>query len=95
MSRDLKDLILRLLAKEPERRLGHKGASEVKSHSFFKGINWDDVLKKKLIAPFVPTLRGEEDVRYFRDVRGIFRRIIIIMDELGSRLFRDTSTKHP
>ncbi len=68
MSMELRDLIWKLLAKEPEKRLGHKGADQVKSHSFFKGINWDDVLKKKLKAPFVPTLNSEEDVRYFRDV---------------------------
>jgi len=68
MSRELKDLILKLLAKEPERRLGHKGAEEVKSHSFFKGIHWEDVLKKRLRPPFVPTLTSQKDVRYFRDV---------------------------
>ena len=68
MSSELKDLILKLIAKEPERRLGHKGAEEVKSHPFFKGIHWEDVLKKRLRPPFVPTLTSQQDVRYFRDV---------------------------
>ncbi|XP_020571402.1 serine/threonine-protein kinase D6PK-like [Phalaenopsis equestris] len=36
-----KDLIRALLVKEPESRLGSvKGATEIKQHSFFEGINW-------------------------------------------------------
>jgi len=32
------------LNKNPEKRLGAlKDAEEVKSHPYFKGINWDDV----------------------------------------------------
>ena len=74
MSSELKDLILKLLAKEPERRFGHKGAEEVKSHPFFKGIHWEDVLKKRLRPPFVPTLTSQQDVRYFRDVTEILKK---------------------
>ncbi|KAJ4819475.1 Protein kinase superfamily protein [Rhynchospora pubera] len=36
-----RDLIRRLLVKEPEHRLGYaKGAAEIKSHPFFEGLNW-------------------------------------------------------
>ncbi|CAA0842746.1 Protein kinase superfamily protein [Striga hermonthica] len=36
-----RDLIRRLLVKEPEGRLGAKrGASEIKQHPFFEGVNW-------------------------------------------------------
>ncbi|CAH9094108.1 unnamed protein product [Cuscuta epithymum] len=41
ISSNARDLIRRLLEKEPEKRLGYsKGASEIKSHSFFVGLNW-------------------------------------------------------
>ncbi|KAL3530414.1 hypothetical protein ACH5RR_009736 [Cinchona calisaya] len=36
-----RDLIRRLLQKEPENRLGsEKGATEIKQHPFFEGLNW-------------------------------------------------------
>lgn len=36
-----RDLIRGLLAKEPQKRLGYKrGATEIKQHPFFEGVNW-------------------------------------------------------
>lgn len=41
VSNDCKDLLRRLLEKNPEKRLGHRfGASEVKHHQFFHGTQW-------------------------------------------------------
>ncbi|XP_019199366.1 PREDICTED: serine/threonine-protein kinase D6PK-like [Ipomoea nil] len=41
ISSHARDLIRRLLQKEPENRLGSsKGATEIKNHSFFEGLNW-------------------------------------------------------
>ena len=38
---EARDLIERLLMKDPRRRLGcTKGATEIKRHSFFDGIKW-------------------------------------------------------
>lgn len=40
-SLQVKQLIFRLLQRDPKKRLGcFEGANEVKKHSFFKGINW-------------------------------------------------------
>jgi len=38
------------LEKDVKKRLGYgkEDAEGVKAHSFFKGVNWDDVYKKKL-----------------------------------------------
>ncbi|PHU15786.1 Protein kinase G11A [Capsicum chinense] len=41
VSSSARDLIRRLLQKEPENRLGaEKGAAEIKQHPFFEGLNW-------------------------------------------------------
>ncbi|XP_017695979.2 serine/threonine-protein kinase UCN-like [Phoenix dactylifera] len=52
---DLTDLIARLLAKDPVRRLGYAGgAEEVKAHPFFRGVQWDllaDVNRPPFLAP--------------------------------------------
>lgn len=50
-----RDLIRGLLVKEPENRLGSvKGASEIKQHSFFEGLNW--ALIRCAIPPEMPKL---------------------------------------
>lgn len=40
-------------------------AEEVKAHIFFKHINWDDVISRKLEPPFKPNLSSQEDVSQF------------------------------
>jgi len=54
VSKDCENLIKMLLVRDPAKRLGsHYGAREIKSHAWFKGINWDDVLARKLNPPAV------------------------------------------
>ena len=42
LSDDVKDFILKLLVKEPRKRLGGglNDAEEVKGHRFFRTVNW-------------------------------------------------------
>lgn len=49
LSKDTKDFIIKLLNKNPTKRLGAgKGdAEELKEHPFFEGVNWADVLARK------------------------------------------------
>lgn len=51
-----RDLISRLLEKDPRRRLGHgsRDAQAVKAHRYFSGVDWDDVLHKRTKPSFVP-----------------------------------------
>jgi len=52
LSAEAKDLMKRLLCRNPKNRLGSQfGGMEVKSHQFFNGLNWDDVLNRKLVPP--------------------------------------------
>ncbi|ORE00519.1 KAPA [Hepatospora eriocheir] len=41
---DARDLIERLLDKNPKTRIGNENISEILNHSWFKGVNWDEVL---------------------------------------------------
>ena len=66
-SKHAKDFILKLLNKTPSKRLGASGAHEVKSHPFFEGIKWDDLLRKRVPAPFKPNLCNELDTTNFAD----------------------------
>ncbi|KAL2359028.1 hypothetical protein RJZ56_008140 [Blastomyces dermatitidis] len=50
-----KDILIKLLEKNPLNRLGAKnGTSEIKDHPFFKGTNWHDLLQRKYTTPFKP-----------------------------------------
>ncbi|KAL3267904.1 hypothetical protein HHI36_007043 [Cryptolaemus montrouzieri] len=67
LTADAKDLIRKLLKRQVAARLGSPpdDAKGIKQHSYFKAINWEDVVNKKLDPPFKPTLRSSEDVSQF------------------------------
>ena len=57
-SRAAKDLILSLLVKNPENRLGTKeGAIEIKKHPWFRSVSWRKVIEKKTVPPYRPNFR--------------------------------------
>ncbi|XP_064294386.1 microtubule-associated serine/threonine-protein kinase 4 isoform X2 [Phalacrocorax carbo] len=60
---DAQDLITLLLRQNPLERLGTGGAYEVKQHHFFKGLDWNSLLRQK--AEFIPQLESEDDTSYF------------------------------
>jgi serine/threonine protein kinase len=56
MSDDAKDVLNAFLNTKEEERLGygHDGIDDIKNHKFFDGINWDKLLMKHQIPPFLP-----------------------------------------
>ena len=66
LSEDAKDVIRKLLEKNPKKRLGaHNGIEEIKKHPFFASIDFDLIVEKKIKAPFIPELTNDTDVQYF------------------------------
>ena len=69
------DSLLRgLLARNPAQRLGskvaaheasHDGVSEIKSHSWFRGVDFDRVLAMEETTPFKPKVKNMKDVSNF------------------------------
>ena len=63
VSDDAKNLIIKLLEKDPGTRLGRKGLTEIKKHPFFNGINFEDLEKKKIKIPYKPNIpKDNEDI---------------------------------
>jgi len=62
-----KDLIRKLLAADRTRRLGNLkgGATDIKTHKWFKGVDWDQLYQKRVIAPIIPEVEHEGDTNYF------------------------------
>ncbi|KAJ0769905.1 putative protein kinase AGC-NDR family [Helianthus annuus] len=62
LSPEAKDLICKLLC-NVEKRLGTKGAHEIKAHPWFKGIEWEKLYQME--AAFIPEVNGELDTQNF------------------------------
>lgn len=69
MSEQVKDLLSKLLEKDPKNRIGTEGGvDEIMAHEWFEGFDFDKLLDKQLDAPFIPKLSDNlEDVSNFDD----------------------------
>ena len=58
-----KQFISKLLEKDPDRRLGSGefGFETIKNHPFFEGLNWDDLLNKRIAPEWIPEDKCEEN----------------------------------
>jgi len=67
MPRDAVSILQKLLTRDPTRRLGSgkADAEEIKRHPFFKDVNFDDVLNKRIPPPYFPTVNGTADTSNF------------------------------
>ncbi|KAJ6108545.1 AGC-kinase C-terminal [Penicillium sp. IBT 18751x] len=60
-----RDLLTRLLDRDPQRRLGANGAAEIKSHHFFANIDWRKLLQRKYEPSFRPNVLDARDTDNF------------------------------
>jgi RAC serine/threonine-protein kinase len=67
LSAEAKSLLSGLLIKDPKRRLGGgvDDAKEIMIHGFFASVNWQELLQRKVQAPFKPEVTSDTDTRYF------------------------------
>ncbi|ANB14860.1 putative protein kinase YPK3 [Sugiyamaella lignohabitans] len=58
LSADAKDLLTRLLRKDPRRRLGYKDIEVIKKHRYFRKLDWKklEVRHPDLIPPIIPII---------------------------------------
>lgn len=63
LSPDAKDLLTRLLRKDPKKRLGYnmpKDLTTIKNHRFFRKINWKQLEARELEPPIQPLITDPE-----------------------------------
>jgi len=59
-------IIKGLVNRDDKKRLGANGCKEIKSHPFFKTINWKKLSNKEIDPPFKPTVvKGSMDISNF------------------------------
>jgi len=61
ISDNAKSLLEGLLTRDPEKRLGANGGTEVKNHIWFADIDWDKLVRKEIEPPFKPKVKNVED----------------------------------
>lgn len=65
-----KNLIRKLLKKDPNKRLGHsrknQGARKVKKHPFFRAVAWSKILDKSYESPYVPKVDTKKIKKYLK-----------------------------
>ena len=62
---DAKDLLIKLLNRDPAKRLGANGSSEIKKHPFFSQLSWKRLVLKGYIPPYKPSVEGNLDTSNF------------------------------
>jgi serine/threonine protein kinase len=62
-----RDLVRKLLVVDLSKRLGNLrgGALDVKTHVFFWGVDWGALMRREVVPPFKPAVKGEGDTSYF------------------------------
>lgn len=54
------DLVRRLLVGNPSERLGAESIEQIKSHPFFAGVDWQEMLKNRKPGPLNPRYNKDE-----------------------------------
>jgi len=67
VSDEAKNLINKLLEKDPGKRLGREGFEEIKKDPFFYGINFDGLNNKKHKALFIPNINENDLTNNFEE----------------------------
>ena len=58
-----KDLLSRLLVKDPNLRLSDP--EEIMAHEFFANIDWDRMIQRNIATPYTPVLQDPTDPAHF------------------------------
>jgi serine/threonine protein kinase len=68
LSNEARSLIVGLLDRNPNTRLGcGQNSASLRSHPFFRSINWQHLVDRKLTAPFIPQIKDLHDTGNFDD----------------------------
>lgn len=94
MPPDARDLISGLCKVNPAHRIGNQssGSKEIKSHPFFKTVDWDSLYERRVKGPIIPELKHAADASNFDDYDAEPQRSSVYTKELEKKYdheFRD------
>jgi len=59
VSPEARSLLTGLLERIPEKRISDPAL--IKKHPYFKGLDWDKIVRKEVEPPFIPNVKGKSD----------------------------------
>ena len=64
-----KSIIKHLLDSDLTKRYGNlkNGVKDITGHRFFKHMDWKKLLKKEIVPPYIPNVKGNNDISNFSD----------------------------
>ena len=64
-----KSLVKHLLVQDLSKRYGNLkgGVNDIKNHRFFKDLDWNNLIKYKIKAPYIPNVSGKGDCNNFTE----------------------------
>eukprot|EP00586_Coscinodiscus_wailesii_P022587 CAMPEP_0172519696 /NCGR_PEP_ID=MMETSP1066-20121228/291570_1 /TAXON_ID=671091 /ORGANISM="Coscinodiscus wailesii, Strain CCMP2513" /LENGTH=622 /DNA_ID=CAMNT_0013302329 /DNA_START=204 /DNA_END=2072 /DNA_ORIENTATION=- len=90
MSDKALDLCRKLLDKNPETRLGAKGSECIKSHAFFEGLDWEQLMTDRLKPPFRPAkdvnAASQSEIGQFNEGKAFQETVL---DEKDQQVYKD------
>jgi len=92
-----KDLIKRLLTHDRAKRFGclKNGAEDIKKHKWYKGIDWEDLINRKIQPPFVPDVKAADDTSMFDRYPESSEASAPVVSAKDQELFSDFSVAAP
>jgi len=95
MSKVARDLILNLLNRNPQKRMGAsaRDAEELKEHEFFEGIDWDEVYNLKLKMPEIdvkPVTQSSDAEKAFKEGEAVSKAT---MEKLYKQIKKEDGLK--
>ena len=66
LSKDAVSILQAFFTQDPDKRLGSgpDGIKNIKTHPFFKNIDWEAIFNKKIKPPFIPRISSDSDTKY-------------------------------
>jgi serine/threonine protein kinase len=61
LSADAKDIMMRLMTKDPSKRLGHRGQAELQGHDFFSEMDWEALEQHSAKPLYIPPSQSKEN----------------------------------
>ena len=69
------DFINRMMKRKVKKRLGFYGVNEIKTHAWFREVNWDLLSKKKIKSPYIPKQGDNFDKKFCEFTNEFYKEI--------------------
>ena len=95
LSPEAQSLLRALFKRNPTNRLGSgpNGIEDIKAHTFFSSIDWDQLVKKSVSPPFQPTVVADDAFHFDTEYTSRLFRVMCFLDCLECIVLEPPKTR--